>query len=237
MRIHLVHGAWHGRWVWDKVTSPLEAKGHTVAALDLPGLGADRTPAAEVTLQRYTDAVCEALITEDEPVLLVGHSMGGIVISEAAERLPQMIKTLVYVSAYLLSDGQSIMQIVQEDENLSKLASYLISDGTVCTLQPDKIRETFYGHCTGSDAEWAASLLVPQPLAPFATPVHVTRERFGRIPRVYIRCLQDRTVPPSAQERMLAANPCQRVVSIDTDHSPFLSKPGEFTDHILSCCS
>jgi hypothetical protein len=59
----------------------------------------------------------------------------------------------VYVSAYLLSDGQSIMQIVQEDENLSKLASYLVSDGAVCTLQPDKIRETFYGHCTGSDAE------------------------------------------------------------------------------------
>ena len=170
-------------------------------------------------------------------MLLVGHSMGGIVVSEAAERLPEKIKRLVYVSAYLLGDGQSIMQIVQEDDNLAKLASYLVSDGIACTLQADKIRETFYGHCTESDAEWAASMLVPQPLAPFATPVRVTAERFGRIQRAYIKCLQDRTVPLSAQGRMLSATPCHDVVSIDTDHSPFLSTPREFAKHVHSFCS
>jgi hypothetical protein len=80
------------------------------------------------------------------------------------------------------------------------------------------------------------SKLVPQPLAPFATPVHVTREKFGRIPKSYVQCLEDRAVPRSVQERMLAATPCQRVVSIATDHSPFLSTPGEFVAHILSFC-
>ena len=129
MKIHLVHGAWHGRWCWEKVTGKLEAQGYTVVARDLPGLGEDRTPAAEITLEKYTDAVCETLVTEDEPVLLVGHSMGGIVISQAAERLPDKIKALVYVSAYLLNNGQSILQMVQEDENLAKLASFLVSDG------------------------------------------------------------------------------------------------------------
>ena len=223
--------------VWNKVVGELEARGHTVVARDLPGLGEDQTPLAEITLQNYVDAVCDALVTEDDPVLLVGHSMGGIVVSEAAERLPEKIKRLVYVSAYLLANGQSIMQIVQEDENLVKLASYLVMNGGACTLQADKIRETFYGHCAASDAEWAASMLVPQPLAPFATPVRVTTERFGRIPRAYIRCLQDRTVPLSAQDRMLSATPCHDVISIDTDHSPFLSTPGEFTKHVLSFCS
>ncbi len=112
MRIQLVHGAWHGPWCWDKVISQLEAKGHTVAALDLPGLGADRTPAEEVKLQRYADAVCEVLITEDEPVLLVGHSRGGIVSSEAAERDGRVkIKTLVYVSADILVEDVLVIEL------------------------------------------------------------------------------------------------------------------------------
>ena len=51
MKIHLVHGAWHGRWCWAKRTGKLEEHGHTVVARDLPGLGDDRTPAAEITLE------------------------------------------------------------------------------------------------------------------------------------------------------------------------------------------
>ena len=142
-------------------------------------------------------------MAENDPVLLVGHSMGGIVIGQAAEQLPDKIKALVYVSGYLLSSGQSILQIVQEDENAAKLVPYLVSDGPVCTIRPDKIREVFYGHCTDSDAKWAASRLVPQPFLPFATSVQVTAERFGRIPKFYIQCLDDRTVPPTVQTRMI----------------------------------
>lgn len=237
MKIHLVHGAWHGRWCWEKVTGKLEAQGHTVVARDLPGLGNDPTPAATVTLETYTNAVCEALVAEDEPVLLVGHSMGGIVASQAAERLPDKVNALVYISAYLLHKGQSILQMVQEDENLAKLAQFLVSDGPVCTFQRDKIREIFYAHCTDSDAEWAASRLVPQPFEPFVTPVQVTRDRFGRIPKFYVQCLDDNAVPRSVQDRMIADHDCKRVVAIDTDHSPFLSRPDELVHHILSFCS
>ena len=199
MVIHLVHGAWHGRWCWERVISKLEAHGHTVVARDLPGLGEDRTAPAEVTLECYADSVCKALMQESEPVLLVGHSMGGIVISHVAERLPNKIKGLVYVSAYLLCDGESIMQMVQEDQDLARLAPLLISDGIVCTFPDDKLREIFYDNCTHSDGEWASSMLVPQPLAPFATPVHVTDERFGQVPRFYNRCMQDRALPSSLQ--------------------------------------
>jgi pimeloyl-ACP methyl ester carboxylesterase len=237
MIIHLVHRAFHGRWCWSRVATQLQAQGHRVVANDLPGLGQDRTPSADISLETYVDAVCDALTAEEERVLLVGHSMGGIVLSQAAERLPDKIKSLVYVSAYLLCDGQSMMDIVQADENLTKLAPFLVSNGAVCTFRADKVRDIFYGHCTDSDADWATSKLVPQPLAPFAAPVHVTGERFGRIPKFYIQCLADHAVPRSAQDRMLAATSCERVVSIATHHSPFLSTPGEFVAHILSFCS
>jgi pimeloyl-ACP methyl ester carboxylesterase len=89
----------------------------------------------EVTLERYTEAVCGALETETEPVLLVGHSMGGIVISQVAERRPERIRGLVYVSGYLLCDGQAIRAISREDENMAKLAQWLISDGTYAPSQ------------------------------------------------------------------------------------------------------
>lgn len=237
MKIHLVHGAWHGRWCWDQVSGKVEEQGHHVISRDLPGLGEDRTPADEITLQTYADAVCDALSAESEPVLLVGHSMGGIVIGQAAEQLPDKIKALVYVSGYLLSSGQSILQMVQEDENAAKLVPYLVTDGSVCTIRPDKVREVLYGRCTDADAKRAASRLVPQPFLPFATPVQVTAERFGRIPKFYIQCGDDRAVPPTVQRRMIAENHCERVVSIDTDHSPFVSTPDELVQHILSFCS
>ena len=219
------------------VKSELERHGHTVVARDLPGLGEDKTPATEITLERYTQAVCNALLTEPEPVLLVGHSMAGIVISQAAERHPDRIRGLVYVSGYLLCDGQALLQTAQEDHNMAKLEPWLIVDGAVCSFLADKRREVFYNCCTQSDAEYASSMLVPQPLAPFVTPVHVTRERFGSVPRFYVKCLQDQALAPSLQERMLAATPCQTVVSIDTDHSPFLSTPRELVSHLLSFCS
>jgi pimeloyl-ACP methyl ester carboxylesterase len=237
MVIHLVHGAWHGRWCWKNIIGELERHGHTVVARDLPGLGEDKTPMEEVTLERYTDAVCEALLAEPKPVLLVGHSMAGIVISQAAERHPDRIKGLVYVTAYLLSDGQALLQVAQEDEQMARLAPWLIVDGPICNFQADKHGEVFYNCCTESDAEWASSMLVPQPLAPWVTPIHVTNERFGSVPRFYVKCRQDHALVPSLQERMLAATSCQTVVSIDTDHSPFLSTPSELVSHLLSFCT
>src|SRR5664279_2862075 len=96
----LVHGAWHGGWCWDKVVARLEAMGHTAAAPDMPGHGDDKTPIAGVTLEHLVQRVCETIDAQSEPVVLVGHSYGGAMITQAAERRADKIKSLAYVTAF-----------------------------------------------------------------------------------------------------------------------------------------
>lgn len=84
------------------------------------------------------------------------------------------------------------------------------------------------------DVARAKKLLVPQATAPFATPVRTTPENFGRIPRIYIECLRDRAISPAIQRKMYTALPCQKVISMDTDHSPFFSAPGELVAHLTA---
>ncbi len=231
----LVHGAWHGSWCWDRVVPLLEKQGHKAVAPDLPGHGADKSPISEVSLQAYADRVVDVLEAQSEPVVLVGHSMGGIVISHAAECCPDRVKTLVYLSAFLLRDGESLLQVAEDDTEALVLPNLVMTaDQSSATVRDDAIKEAFYGDCSDEDTARAKSLLVPQAAAPFATPVHTTTENFGRVPRIYIECLHDRAISPSAQKRMYTALPCQRVVSMDTSHSPFFSAPEELVTHLAA---
>jgi pimeloyl-ACP methyl ester carboxylesterase len=97
----LIHGAWHGGWCWRKVLPLLEAKKHKVLAPDLPGHGDDKTATASVTLKSYVDRICEIASAQTEPVILAGHSMGGVAITQAGENCPKQIRALVYVCAFL----------------------------------------------------------------------------------------------------------------------------------------
>src|SRR5579864_185825 len=107
----LVHGAWQGAWVWDAVTAGLHLRGHQVRTLDLPGSGADRTVAADVTLESYARAIGDAVTAAGAPVTLVGHSMGGIAVSAAAELVAHSLERLVYLSAFLPCDGDSLVSL------------------------------------------------------------------------------------------------------------------------------
>src|SRR5450759_3496618 len=88
----LIHGSWHGAWCWYKIIPILEQAGHKAIALDLPGHGRDWTAARDVSMQSYVESFCNILDAQPEPVILVGHSRGGIVISQAAEHRPEKIR-------------------------------------------------------------------------------------------------------------------------------------------------
>jgi pimeloyl-ACP methyl ester carboxylesterase len=230
----LIHGAWHGAWCWDKVTPLLEQGGHEVVTLDLPGHGEDRTPAAEVTLEAYADRVVEALDALPEPVVLVGHSLSGTVISQVAETRPEKIDKLVYLCALLLPSGKSAIEASQEDGGsvILKNAEVQADQGHII-LSVEGMKEALYHDCP-EDFERARRLISPQPLAPLGTPVEVTEGNFGSVRRTYVHTTQDRAVSPAAQERMYTELPCEKVVSMSTGHLPFFAAPEELAGHLDS---
>ncbi|HEV7717087.1 MAG TPA: alpha/beta fold hydrolase [Steroidobacteraceae bacterium] len=231
----LVHGAWHAGWSWDKVAPRLEKAGHKVIAPDLPGLGEDRTPLNKISLPLWRDFVADIASAQTDPVILVGHSRGGIVISEVAELRPRNLRTLVYVSGFLLRRGESLFDLAHQDRTSLISPNMVMSeDKTSSTISSAVARDAFYGECSDEDAAMAGSRLQPEPTLPLATPLTVTEGNFGGVPRVYIECLRDKAVTPGLQKQMYTALPCRRVLSIDTDHSPFLSRPDELVAHLLA---
>jgi pimeloyl-ACP methyl ester carboxylesterase len=166
--------------------------------------------------------------------VLVGHSRGGIVLSEVAERIPERIRVLVYVTAFLLEDGRSLVDSVAEQpDSLVPPAMIVADDHQTATVRDSAIREAFYGRCSHDDVALARSLLRPEPLAPLATPVRTTAARFGRVPRVYVECTADRAITHAAQRRMQSALPCAERVTLESDHSPFFSCPDELAAVLL----
>jgi pimeloyl-ACP methyl ester carboxylesterase len=231
----LIHGAWHGGWCWDKVVPLLEAEGHKAVAPDLPGHGEDKRPIPEITLQAYTDRVCQILDEQADPVILVGHSMGGVVITQTAEYRPEKIKKLVYLAGFLLQNGEFLLQHGEMDTEALVLPNLIMSeDQSYATVKEEAVQEVFYHDCSDEDVEFAKARLVPQAAVPLATPVCTTEENFGRVPRIYISCLRDKTISPSIQEKMYKALPCEKVISLDTSHSPFFSAPEQLAKHLLS---
>lgn len=231
----LIHGAGSGGWVWHKVVPYLQQQGHIVMAPDLPGHGLDRTPIAEVTLSAYVDRVCQVLDAQPEPVVLVGHSLGGGVITQVAEYRPDRIQTLVYLAGYLLQNGQSMLDIAQADTESLLLANAIFSkDRLSATFRPEALQELGYHDCSEADLALVRSLLAPQAVAPLATPVTTTPDNFGRVPRVYIECQQDKVIGPMTQKRMYTALPCQQVMPLETSHNPYLSAPQTVAEQLLS---
>ncbi len=231
----LVHGAWHGGWCWYKVVSLLRQKGHTVLAPDLPGHGRDPTPINAVSMQSYAQRVADVMRTANEPVILVGHSMGGFVISAAAEQQPQTVAKLVYLAAFLLEDGQTFGDAASRDGG-STVSSGLVpsADGASLTVAPDRLKDIFYGDCSDADVALAQLALGPESGAALGAQMRVTAQRWGRIPRVYIECTKDRAVSIASQRAMVERLPCQKVITLETDHSPFFSMPEQLAEHLAS---
>ena len=149
-RFILVHGGFFGAWIWLPLMDRLKAAGHAVEAFDLPGMGNDHTSASEVSLDSYAGRVCEVLATSSEPAIVVGHSMGGIVATQAAAHCSARIGALVYVAAFLPKDGQSLFDLTRLPEcDGEQVLSNVVVEGkpSVAVMPPAASRLALYGSC------------------------------------------------------------------------------------------
>jgi pimeloyl-ACP methyl ester carboxylesterase len=222
----LVHGAWQAPYVWDNVKATLQQQGAQVITVELPGHGADQTPPQNLTLDVYRDKVLDALNNVNGKVILVGHSLGGMVISEVAEKAPSKIEKLVYIGAYLPVSGQSLKDLAQMDTN-SQLSTSLIPSANQLTFD---VAQAQIVNIFIQDGSSAVKNLVlqnyrPEPAIPFTNPVTLTAANYGSVAKTYIKTLQDHAVSPALQASMISASGVTSVYKLNTSHSPFLSKP------------
>ncbi|MDQ3739062.1 MAG: alpha/beta fold hydrolase [Actinomycetota bacterium] len=235
--IMLVHGAWHGAWCWSMLQAELDGRGVGTYAIDLPGHGASDQPL--VDLYGDAGAVASAVGQLGDDVVLVGHSYGGAVVSEAMSRL-ENVSHVVFVAAFALHVGESILSVLRALpradvgltealqsvglEHLDVAVSPAIT--TVTRIDPQRAVATLYG-CTDAEvAEAAVQRLSPQSMDSFAQTVNGSA--LGVAETTYIRCSRDDVVHPTHQEAF--ANRCDYEHVIETDHSPFLSRPSELAD-------
>jgi pimeloyl-ACP methyl ester carboxylesterase len=217
----LIHGAFSGGWTWGKVIPFLEKEGHNVIAPDMPGHGRKRSmPQEQVTMQSYVDTISEILDKQAEPVILVGHSMGGMIISRVAECRPEKIKRLIYVCAFLLKNGES-------------LHSRGGGRHSPLVLSQDAFKELMCADCSDADVRWIRALMVPPPGNLAGMPAEITDKRYGSIPRYYIECTKDKAIPLAVQKQMCTDMPCKQVVSMNSSHFPLVSAPEELAKNLI----
>ena len=218
----LVHGSCHGAWCWRDAIPALQALGHEVRAIDLPGHGDNHAPIEEVTLDAYARAIAAACTGD---TVVVGHSLGGYSITAAAELGGVAMSRLIYLCAYVPMAGKTLAEMRYLAPRQPLLdALNVAGDGQSVTVKPDKAVGVFYQDCDPMVADWAVSQLGPQATEPYDQVITLT-EASQSLPRRYIRCMDDQTIPPEFQVTMTQDWPAAHVQEMACGHSPFLADP------------
>ena len=212
----LIHGTCHGAWCFEALIPALANLGICARAIDLPGRDGSLT-----TLDAYAQAILDVAMPD---TILVGHSAGGYAITAAAEADPTRFAGLVYLCAYLPASGQSLSDMRRAGPSQPLLpAIRMAGDRQSFTIDPALACDAFYQDCAREVAANAIARLCPQPVLPQQTPLW---PKAGlQLPRHYIICDHDQTIPPGYQRQMAGTRPGSYVHSLGSGHSPFLSMP------------
>ena len=234
----LVHGAFQDGASWAAVAEGLTTAGHTAIAVTLPGRGEGKSP-GEVTMADHVAAVKVAVDGAGGPVVMVGHSFGGMVISAVAEADPSKITTLVYVAAYLprvgTTPGDSMQDLAMSDHHgaWQKDSFVVAADYSTASVNPRDRAAIFANDADAAAAEAIASAMVDEPLAPLETPVALTAERFGTVRAAYVVTLRDEAVSTDLQLTMIGRGLVHEAVPQDTGHVPQITAPDALVQALI----
>jgi pimeloyl-ACP methyl ester carboxylesterase len=234
----LVHGSWQGAWCWDGVRAYLEARGHRVLAPTLPAHADPCENVSDIALADYVTAAEEAMDTTDVPVMLVGHSFGGAVITQLGDRWSDRIARLVYVAAFVPHDGESVGDLLPSEfrTGLEQLAA--ARPDRAVALPWELWRSSFMQTADESAARRAYARLVPEPWTPIFEPVRLSHRTSPGVPPAFVIFRDDRTMPtgywhPQMTGRLAAA----KIVELDGDHEAMLTAPDRLAEAVLELAS
>lgn len=229
-----IHGSWHGSWSWDRIVPYLKKEGHTILSPNLPGRGCCQTPHSEITLQTHVDFLKNLIQNLPGQVILVGHSFGGIIATQLANEVPHKIAHIIYLCAFLPQNGESLMEIAKSLNHKHKpLAMKVDPTQTTISLDPSYLPYLFFNCCSLEEQHWAIKQICVEPFRPMTTKVTLRESLLENIPKTYIECTKDNALTIDAQKAMHTKYRC-KVISLPTDHSPFLSAPLALTRALLS---
>lgn len=232
MQYILVHGAWQGGWCWEFLATELRRHGHTVSCPDLPGHGKNAFSSSDVTYDHYYRCL-EDEIKKHDQVILVAHSMSGIVAAPLLDKYPDRIVHLFLIAAYVAQNGQSLLEMAIAG-GPSEIPNLLLTDekNRTQSLDLSKAKEALYHDCPSELADWAIQHLGPSPIEPFITPIHWKDSGKTTDKRTYIVCEEDRDVHVTTQLGIVDHYPCQ-IVKIKSGHFPFLSNTKQLAEILM----
>lgn len=227
----LIHGSLIGGWCWNKVKKGLEQDGHTVYAPDLPGHSShNRIAAKEITLEKYVSFVCDLVNDIEDKVILVGHSLGGAIITQVIEHVFSKVERVIYVCAIVPKNGEKVGEIIKSDSTSD--AVHINKEKMQIEVDIDKINEVLFDGCDTSDVAYAEKMVVPQPLLPLLEPVILKNEFFKKLDRIGIVCTDDKSLSPAIQDKMYSDAGCRKFY-LNSGHAPYFSKVDELTVILL----
>lgn len=232
----IVHGAWGEASEFDEVKALLSRNGSKVITPDLPGHGNNFKPIGKVTMEAYVRRVTEVINDLEEKVVLVGHSLAGMVISQVAESIPEKIEQLVYICAMLPKNGDTALGLMQSDKGGQLLPKVVFSEcQTYATLKAEDIREILLHDAEEKHIEeMLPKLSMKQATQPFMAPAQLSAANFGTVPKHYIRASLDKVLSPSLQEEMIANWKVNQVSTLTSGHFPLTSMGNSLCEVIKS---
>ena len=226
---------------------------------DPTAFAAEPSPMASLTQEERTQAVValvkEAASLNDGKVTLVGRSAGGMTISAVAEQVPDLLLAIVYLAGFMVPNGVPLLAMLQHESMSSALAPKLfvgdpiaigatrIHAGSTDQAYRSLLKASFYGDVPEADfMRMASQLHCDESNAGALAPSQITAGRFGTVPRHYIRCTQDRAIPLTGQDHMIAAvdgaiGGKTATHTLESSHSPFLSQPAALSKILVDICA
>lgn len=233
----LVHGAWQAPFVWDSVKAELIKAGQNVVVVQLPGHGTDQTNPGVITMNSYRDQIVSAINSVSGKVILVGHSLSGFAISAVEEVIPNRIDKLVFLASYIPSSGKNPLSLAMTDNQTHVIPGNPLLVDTihgVLDFVRDSIAPIFCPDASSATQAKVVANFRPDPVIPFNQTVETTTANFGNADKYYIHTLQDEVIGIDLQKRMVQTAGITKVYSLNTSHSPFLSKPDSVTATLLN---